>query len=287
MIFRYWNQSELDSQMNARGTVPDVIPFMVAYGRESARMRAELSCETNIAFGPKPEERLDFFPAKTPNAPIFVFIHGGYWRALDASDSSFMARTFVEAGSAVVAINYELAPQATLTEIVRQCRAALAWIAHNAARLNGDATRIHVSGSSAGGHLGGMMIAPGWASEYGLHDGFIQSASLFSGLYDLAPVRLSNCNDWVRLDAQEAARLSPLHHLPARPMPLVISYAPNETEEFKRQSETYASACAAKGMAVEIVLEPGTNHFALPMRLMDMRSNLTRATLAVMGLTER
>ena len=247
-------------------------------------MRRVLPCETNVAFGPTPAERLDYYPARAPGSPIFIFIHGGYWRALDASDSSFMARTFVEAGAAVVALNYELAPQASLTEIVRQCRAGLAWVAKNAGRLNGDAARIHVSGSSAGGHLGGMMIAGGWAADHGLPEGFVQSASLMSGLFDLEPVRLSNCNAWVHLDASEAARLSPQFHLPARPLPLIISYAPNETEEFKRQSEIYAAACAARGAQVQIVLEPGTNHFDLPMRFMDPAAALTRAVLAAMGL---
>jgi acetyl esterase/lipase len=91
--------------------------------------------------------------ASKPGSPIFVFIHGGYWRMLDAADSTFMAQTFVEAGVAVVAINHALALAASVAEIVRQCRAGLAWVYQNAARLNGDPARIHVSGSSAGGHL--------------------------------------------------------------------------------------------------------------------------------------
>ena len=284
MIFRYWDQAELDRQMSARGTVPDVVPFMAAYGRESARMRAALRCETNVSYGPTPAERLDYFPAEKSGSPIFVFIHGGYWRALDASDSSFMAKTFVEAGAAVVAINYALAPGASLQEIVRQCRAGLAWVYQNAARLNGDPTRIHVSGSSAGGHLGGMMIAGGWQAGFGLPENLVQSASLLSGLFDLEPVRLSNCNEWINLDAAGAMHLSPLLNLPSQPLPLVIAYAPNETEEFKRQSEIYAAACAARGSRVEIVLEPGTNHFDLPMRFMDRQSSLTRAVLRVIGL---
>lgn len=284
MIYRYWNQSELDHQMSARGTVPDATPFIAAYTRESARMRAALPCRTGVAYGPSPAERLDCFPAKQTGSPIFVFIHGGYWRALDAADSSFMAQTFVDAGATVVAVNYELAPLASLDEIVRQCRAAIAWIWTHADTLNGDRRRIHVSGSSAGGHLGGMMIAGGWEQEHGLPQNAIQSASLLSGLFDLEPVRLSNCNEWVRLDAGAALRNSPLHHLPERPLPLVISYAPSETEEFKRQSEIYAAACAARGCAVEIVMEPGTNHFDLPLRFMDPQSALTRAVLRAMGL---
>ncbi len=283
-VYRYWDQAELNRQMSARGTVPDIAPMMGDYARHSAAMRAALPCALNVPYGPTPAERLDYFPATGPGAPIFVFIHGGYWRLLDAADSTFMAQTFVEAGAAVVALNYALAPGASLDEITRQCRAGLAWVYQNAARLNGDPARIHVSGSSAGGHLGGMMLAGGWAADYGLPEGFVQSASLLSGLFDLEPVRLSNCNEWLNLDAAAAARQSPQLHPPARPLPLLIAYAPNETEGFKQQSECYAAACRAIGCDVEIVIEPGTNHFDLPLRFMDREAALTRAALRAMGL---
>jgi arylformamidase len=283
-VYRYWDQAELNRQMSARGTVPDIAPMMGDYARHSAAMRAALPCALNVPYGPTPAERLDYFPATGPGEPIFVFIHGGYWRLLDAADSTFMAQTFVEAGAAVVALNYALAPGASLDEITRQCRAGLAWVYQNAARLNGDPARIHVSGSSAGGHLGGMMLAGGWAADYGLPEGFVQSASLLSGLFDLEPVRLSNCNEWLNLDAAAAARQSPQLHPPARPLPLLIAYAPNETEGFKQQSECYAAACRAIGCEVEIVIEPGTNHFDLPLRFMDREAALTRAALRAMGL---
>ena len=283
-VYRYWDQAELDRQMFARGTVDDVTPFIATYARESARMRKTLPCKVEVPYGPRPAERLDYFPAGKPGSPIFVFIHGGYWRALDAADSSFMAKTFIEAGAAVVAVNYDLAPIVSLDEITRQCRAALAWVYKNALDMNGDAARIHVSGSSAGGHLCGMMVAGGWAADFGLPEGFVQSASPLSGLFDLEPVRLSNCNEWAQLDASAALRNSPLHHLPAKPLPLIVSYAPSDTEEFKRQSEIYGAACAARGCDVQFVMEPGSNHFDLPIRFMNRDGALTRAVLKLMGL---
>ncbi len=284
MIYRYWDQTELDRQMSARSTVPDIMPFVQAYARESALMRATLPCKLNVAYGPSEPERMDIFPARTADAPIFVFLHGGYWRLLDSADSSFMAKTFVEAGAVCVAVNYALAPSVSLDEIVRQCRASIAYVWHHAQEFGGDRARIHVCGSSAGGHLVGMMLAPDWQADYGLPPDCIQSACALSGLFDLEPVQLSNVNEWMKLDAEAAKRLSPLQHLPSAPVPLIVSYAPNETEEFKRQSEIYASACVAKSCAVEVVLEPGTNHYDLPLRLMDRASALTRVTLKIMGL---
>jgi arylformamidase len=283
-IYRHWDQDELNRQMSARGTVPDIAPFMDDYARLSAQARDALECQCDVPYGPSEAERLDIFPAKQPNSPIFVFIHGGYWRMLDAHDSSFMAKTFVDAGCAVIAINYALAPSVSLHEIVRQCRAALSWSVEHASDFNGDPARLHVCGSSAGGHLAGMMIAGGWAKDFGLTEGFIQSASLLSGLMDLEPVRLSNCNEWCKLDQVSAHALSPIRHLPARPLPLIISYGSSETTEFLRQSECYAAACEAVGCPVEIVNEAQSNHFDLPLRLCDPKAPLTKAVLKAMQL---
>lgn len=284
MVYRHYDQAGLDLALNARATVADIGPFTRAYADESAKSRAALECRAGVKYGPKPAERMDVFPARRPGSPVFVFIHGGYWRMLDASDSSFMARTFVEAGAAVVAVNYELAPAASIDEIVRQCRAALVHVWRNAREFNGDPARIHVSGSSAGGHLAGMMISGGWAEAFDAAGLRVQSASPLSGLFDLEPVRLSNCNEWARLDAEAAARNSPLRQPPAHPLPLVVSYAPNEAAEFAIQSEAFIAVCRSRGCAVEFVAEPGSNHFDLPLRLMDRAAPLTNAVLRVMRL---
>lgn len=288
-VFRDYDQARLEIEMSARGTVPDFTVFTRAYAEHSASMRARLPCHLDIAYGPTEPERLDIFPARAGEGrrPVFVFMHGGYWRALDARDSSFMAETFTAAGAVVVAVNYALAPGARLAEIIRQCRASLAWVFHNIAEYGGDPARIHVSGSSAGGHLAGAILMPGWYAEFGVPETLVHSASPLSGLFDLVPVQMSHCNEWLNLTPDEARALSPLHHPPATPPPMVIAYAPSETGEFKRQSEIYAAAIAARGGRVEVIVEPGTNHFDLPMVFEDASRPLTRAVLGLMGLSSR
>lgn len=285
-VFRAYDQDALERQVNARDTVPDFTIFTKKYAEESARCRAVLPCHVGVKYGPSDAERLDIFPAVTPGpAPVFVFIHGGYWRLLDASDSSFMAETFTRAGACVVAVNYGLAPATSLAEIVRQCRAAVAWIANNIAAYGGDPSHLHVSGSSAGGHLAGMILAPGWHDAFGIGRHAVRSASPLSGLFDMVPVQMSAVNGWIHLDPAAARALSPIVHLPDWPVPMAVSYGANETEEFKRQSECYAAACAARGSEVTIVVEPDTNHFNLPLQFMNPDSLLTKAVLRMMGLT--
>ena len=285
LVYRYFDQAELERQLNARATVPDITPILARYTSESARVRARLPCRLAVSYGATEPERLDIFPAATSGpSPIFVFIHGGYWRLLDSADSCFMAEHLTQAGACVVAVNYALAPIVTLAEITRQCRAAVAWVHAHARQFGGDPARIHVCGSSAGGHLAAMMLVPGWEAGFGVPNNLVAGATLLSGLYDLEPVRLGHPNEWLKLSTADVATFSPLLHMPERAVRLVVSYAPSETDEFKRQSETYMAAAVARGCPVRFVAMPGTNHYDLVFGLAQRESPLAKVVLETMGL---
>jgi arylformamidase len=285
-VYRYYDQDELERQLNARATIPDIMPILARYASESARMRARLPCRLSVPYGASEPERLDIFPAaKEGPSPIFVFLHGGYWRLLESADSCFMAECLTAAGACVVAVNYALAPQVTLSEIVRQCRAATAWVHKHAREFGGDPTQIHLSGSSAGGHLAAMMLAPGWESDFGVPSNVVAGATLLSGLYDLEPVRLGHPNEWLKLNVTDVAALSPLFHLPERVVPIIVSYAPSETHEFKRQSEAYMAASMARGCRVRFVPMPRTSHYDIVFGLAEPESPLAQMVIETMGLT--
>lgn len=288
LVYCYYDQAELERQLNARATVPDITPILARYASESARVRASLPCRLAVSYGASEPERLDIFPAATSGlSPIFIFIHGGYWRLLDSSDSCFMAEHLTRVGACVVAVNYAPAPVITLAEITRQCRAAVSWVHTHAREFGGDPARIHVCGSSAGGHLAAMMLAPGWEVDFGVPGNLLAGATLLSGLFDLEPVRLGHPNEWLKLSKTDVAELSPLLHMPERAVPLIVSYAPSETDEFKRQSETYMAAAMARGCPVRFVAMPGTNHYDIVFALANRGSPLANAILETMGLIAR
>jgi arylformamidase len=284
-VYREFDQETLDREYRIRDSVPlDEFEAIIArYGETSARMRERPNARLDHPFGSKPEEVIDIFPAGD-GAPVFVFIHGGYWRMLSQRESSFMAETFNDAGVAVVAVNYGLAPATSLDEIVRQCRAAIAWLHNNAGDFGGDSGRIHIAGSSAGGHLTGMLLAGGWHGEFGVPEDVIKGACALSGLHDLEPIRLSEINEWAKLDEAAARRNSPIHHLPARGCPLIVSYGGNETGEFKRQTDEYAAAWRAKGFPCTHVPMDACNHFDLPLAWCERDTPLTRAVFAQIGV---
>ena len=284
-VYRDFDQETLDREYRIRDSIPlpEFEAAIARYGEVSARMRELPGARLDQPFGPAPEEVMDIFPAGD-GAPLFVFIHGGYWRMLSQRESSFMAETFTNAGVAVVTINYGLAPATTLDEIVRQCRSAIAWLHANAADFGGDPGRIHISGSSAGGHLVGMMLAAGWHDEFGVPEDVISGACALSGIHELEPIRLSEINAWLDLDDAAVARNSPIRHLPAHGCALIVSYGGSETAEFKRQTDAYAAAWRAKGFPCRHVEMTACNHFDLPLAWCDADSALTRAVLDQIGL---
>lgn len=273
---------QLERAYNARATVPDIDAELRAYRDASLPMYTALECRRDLPYGPCADERLDLFPVPgRPEAPVLLFIHGGYWRALSKADSVFMARTFVNQGVSVASIDYSLAPTAHLGTMVDQCRRAVAWLhAYLRAQTAADA-RIVVAGSSAGAHLAAMVLATGWQDALGLPDHVVHGGVLVSGLYDLAPLRHTLPQAWLQLTSHDVLALSPQHHLPAPARPLQVVVAGQDTAEFKRQSRDYAQACERQGNAVEFLELAGRNHFNIILDWMQADSALTRAVLTL------
>ena len=279
------DRATLDLQYNARATVPDIAPMLSDYASLSAQARATLPCALNVAYGPHPDETLDIFPAqgKQPG-PVLIYLHGGYWRLLSKDDSSFMAPTLTRAGMTVVAVNYSLAPAVTLDHIVDQTRRAVAWVHQHIEQHHGDRQRLVIAGSSAGGHLAGMVLARGWQENYGMDSTAIAGAVLLSGLYDLSPLVDTHINDWMHLSLEAARRNSPIFALPDHRPPILVSYGSNETAEFKRQSRDYLAAWQTGSGQAEYVDMPGTNHFDLVLQLNRLDSPLVQKLLKVLGI---
>ena len=270
---------------NLRLRHPDFEDYFAVWEAESVRVREALACTLDVRYGPGPNMTADLFPAPAAaaGAPIQVFIHGGYWRAMDKDVHSFPAEGFVAAGGAAVSLNYALAPAVTLDTIVEQCRTAIEWLADNAGRLNGDPDRIFVSGHSAGGHLTAMMLCTDWAAR-GRPAGLVKGGTAISGIFDLASIRETSINDDVRLDAESALRNSPIHHLPETGAPLIAAVGAAETPAFVAQNRAFAEAWRARGFEATVMEIEGLHHYNVVSEMGRPGSALTQAALAQMGL---
>jgi len=269
-----------------RPQVDDFEAFVTLYQQLSNEAREEFSCALDIAYGEKPGEKLDvFMPDSAAGAPVHFFIHGGYWQSMDKSDFDYVAKGLVPRGAVTVVVNYTLAPEVHIDEIVRQNRAALAWTWKNIAQYGGDPENIHVSGHSAGGHLTAMMGATDWPGfDSDLPGNLVKSGLPISGVFELEPVLKSYLNEVLDLDEAEAERNSPALLTSPQPMPYVLTLGGDETVEFHRQTNDYAQTLRDQGSEVEVIIPDGLNHFTIVEEYKDPNSNLSNIACRLMGL---
>jgi arylformamidase len=254
-------------------------PFVAAYARRSRQARAATPGRLDLRYGPGAAHRLDLFVPprdRGPDAPpLLVYIHGGYWQELSKDDSSFAATDCVRQRIAFAALDYTLAPAATVAQMVDECRSALAWLHANAAELGFDPKRIVVAGSSAGAHLAAMTAI---ASE---GDARVSAAILVSGVYEVEPLVGTSINDALALDARAARAISPALLPLAGFPPSIVCWGAIETAEFKRQGREFAARLQAAGTACRVFEVPERNHFDVVLDLADPAGALGAATVSL------
>ncbi|PXX50112.1 alpha/beta hydrolase [Aquitalea magnusonii] len=272
-------------QYNARASVADFDACMEEYAVLAIEAKARVAGLYDLPYGMAAAERLDVFPACQQPAPLFVFIHGGYWHSQRKEEACGMAPALHQHGVALATVEYTLLPQATLAEVVREVRSAIAWLYRYAAQYGIDPQRIYVGGSSAGAHLVGMLYAQDWQQDYGLPPDVIKGALALSGLYDIRPLCDIYVNDWLRLYPDQAARLSPLLCLPPAPQAgkLRLSVGGKETDGFRHQTLAYHHAALELGLDVRLIEDSGNNHFSLVNELSKPDSRLFRQLLEMIG----
>ena len=275
-----------DAQYNNRARVPEAATTLLPrWAEASALVRARMTCALDVPYGDGPGETLDVFPARESDSPILVFIHGGYWRALDKADHSFVAPAFVQAGAMVVVPNYALCPAVTIEQIALQTTQALAWVFRNAATYGGDVRRIVVAGHSAGGHLAAMLLACRWKTVGSdLPARLVGAALSLSGLYDLEPIRQTPfLQGDLQLTPASVRRLSPAFF--ARPRgPLATLVGGDESEEFIRQNQLIRDQWGPSTVPVCEAL-PGLNHFTVLHDLVDPVGRAHAHACGLLGLS--
>jgi arylformamidase len=284
-VFLDYDQTALDAAYNQAAYAANREQLIARRVRNSALARARIGEPERAAYGDAAIERLDIYRCRQERAPVFVFIHGGAWRAGLAAEFAEPAEMFLAAGVHYVVPEFSWVQDVggSLMVLADQICRAIAWVHRNAGRFGGDPGRLYVGGHSSGTHLAAVALTADWPGQFGLPVDLIKGGLCISGMYDLAPVRLSARSEYVRFDDATVAALSPIRHLGRLHAPLVIAYGTLETPEFQRQSRDFASAVRAAGKEARLLVAEHYNHFELPETLANPHGLLGRAALEMMG----
>lgn len=256
----------IERQYNPRTTVPDVNIYTERGEEQSVSARNRHPFESDVRYGQGPLADLDFFPAAKPGSPLAVFIHGGYWRARDKKDYSFVANGLIPSGCAVAVMNYDLCPKVTLPEIVQQIKDGLEWIAAQAEKWGFDPKNIFVFGHSAGAHLIAAVLAQ-TGQPYQIKSGVIKKAYLLSGVYNVEPVLHISVNEEVKLKPDQVHAMSPINFKfdPSVDYEVIVGGA--EPRDWIGESKNMAAHLQNQGCKVGLHILDGLNHYSLMFEL--------------------
>ena len=278
-----------DRMYNNRALVPDFADHFAHWTSASKQARETLKPVLDLAYGDGPNETLDVFPAVQKNAPVVIFIHGGYWRSLDKSDHSFVAPGLRDLGACVVVVNYALCPgtpeqPVTIPDIGLQMARAAAWVWRHIAEHGGDPGNISVIGHSAGGHLAAMLLGCDWKKVgRDLPAGLVRKALSISGLFDLEPMRKTPfLQGDLRLTPAQVRMASPAKWQRPRKGVLYAVAGGDESAEFLRHIRLIHQAWGPKTVPVCEAL-PGLNHFSI---VTDLTRSGTRLNTLAKALVQ-
>lgn len=270
---------DLEAEYNNRQRVPEHPAIQERTAKLAEAYVKEAKAELDQSYGPGSRQRYDLFRPRTgdSNAPLVVYIHGGYWQRGDRKGNAFAARALNERGIAVAMPSYALAPAASIMDIVGDLRRCLKTLWEKTKQ------RPVVAGHSAGGHLAAAMLATDWSKVGGVPADLVRGAYALSGVFDLAPLIPTSLNEALKLDAAKAREASPLlWPPPAKERSFVAAAGGDESQEFIRQSLEIASAWSKAGVKAECVVVPGANHFTIVEELVNPDSAMV-ARIAAMA----
>ena len=266
IVYRGMTRAQLDAAYNNGAAVKNSEQKLAEWTERGRATRARPGARLDLAYGPQPRNTIDIVPCGRSGAPLFAFVHGGYWQRNSKEVFACMAEGPLAHGFDTASIGYTLAPDASLTEIVGEVRTAVRWLRAKGPALGVATGKFILCGWSAGGHLITMVLA----------DADADAGLAISGLYEIEPCRLNYVNDKLKLTRDEQLALSPIRILPASSPPLAVAYGTGELPEMQRQSRDYAAARRAAKLPTQELPLAGHDHYSILEELADPGGALTR-----------
>lgn len=270
--YQTMNRTELDKAYNNTQAIDNFPEVYANFQQRSQQTYSTLACARDIFYHDKERTRLDFFDSGINGAPTLIFIHGGYWQNCTKEDFAFIAEGPIKNGINVILVEYTLAPEASMTQIVGEIGIMLDFLRHNASRFKLTEGKICLSGHSAGGHLTAL---------HSWHP-LISHAMPISALVDLRPISLCWLNDKLQLTELEIESFSPVQ-LTAGNVPTQVCVGGSELPELIEHSRLYYQHLLDSHIPAEYLAAEGKNHFSLLEQLSSDNGAVTQALLRLLS----
>jgi len=253
---------EHEFQYNPQKAFPDFGKHQTARAPVNAQARSGLKAHYDVRYGEHPLHALDVFPAAQAGSPVHLFLHGGYWRAQDKQNFSYVAGALVPLGITTVIANYELCPASSLDGVVDSALSAFEWTCRHISGYGGDSRNISVSGHSAGAHLAAEIICTDWSAR-GIDASVLKGATMISGIFDPAPAMSTTVNEQLQLNAGIARRHDVEHRKPLVRCRAALIAGALEPDHWIDQSYRYFQHLRHNGFSPEFHVLPGHDHFGI------------------------
>lgn len=271
MVWRDLTREALDAAYNNTAAVAESAAILGSLTERSVNTRARSAITLDMPYGDGDRHRIDVFACGRPNAPLLVFLHGGYWQRNSKDMFSVLAEGPLAHGFDVAMPGYTLAPAATLTRIIEECETAVRLLRAVGPAMGVAEAEVIVAGWSAGGHLAARLVE---MPE-------VDAALAISGIFDLEPLRHSYLQEKLNLSSSEAHFQSPIHRIPQAHKPVSVIWGSAELPELQRQSAAYLAARRQAGVPVEGGPIDGADHFTILAQLADPTSQVTGRLLSL------
>lgn len=259
-------RERIDKEYDNSAAFPDVPEWRLTWRSRSDAVPVVAPAKIDLAYGPRPRQKLDLFPHTDPDAPTAIFIHGGFWSRNSKETFRFSVSGIHSAGFHSAFVGHSLAPEASMDEIVDEIRSATRWLFANLSRFRLAVRPLVLIGWSSGAHLAAMAMG----------EDYVAAGIGISGVYDLDPIRHASVNDVLKLNDDAVRRNGALSYLRLRSGPFTVAYGQRELPGFRSQSERFFAARGEAGLPGELLILPGHHHHSIPDELYASQGRLTQ-----------
>jgi len=287
IVYKRMTVNQLTKAYDDYKAIPNFDVLLQDNRERALTVKARLNPIHDVAYGSEIIQTLDIYaPKNAKKMPVIISIHGGGWTMGSKNPWAISAEILMSKGIISVPIDYGLAPQYRMKDIIAHVRYAVSWAYKNITQYGGDPNRLYIHGVSAGAHLASTTLMPSWHKDFGLPENVIKGLVAMSGIYDLCTLVHAPQTDSqkaLQMTLEESRRDSPFYHLPKHSIPSIIAHGEKEPLIlYHLEANNYVQELQKSGCNVSLIEVPEANHFDMFNELTNTEGKVFKAVMKML-----